>query len=434
MFVTEDGGPVSRHHRRWWRDACRTAGLSPTTHLHDLRHAGLTLAAQSGATLKELMALAGHSSPRAALVYQHAAQHRAARSPTRYRGCSSVPVVPTRPTRAAPCAPAGRTRGTRGARATGSDALRARTRRGPLTVRRWSEALSHGGAEGTRTPDPHTASVVRYQLRHSPVVRSVPYRLPRRDRLGGARPPGGLLQRRGAGTVPLQPPAARVLDEHREAGVAERREPPPLRRVGLEQSAEDAASGAAVRHRDEHPAGRQVGQRLEQAGGGAGAGLGVRLAAAARRVPALAPGAVLVRVAIGGLRGGEPLPGAEVQLAQPGVRRTTAPVGLGQRGRGRRRPRQVAAQQDGRAGLREDVARPRRPAAAPDLVERGVELALEAAAGVVGGAPVPQQDQPPRRRTRGRRAQGATWARLAAPESRSTNSMTGQSFHSRSSA
>ena len=25
-----------------------------------------------------------------------------------------------------------------------------------------------GGAKGTRTPDPHTASVVRYQLRHSP--------------------------------------------------------------------------------------------------------------------------------------------------------------------------------------------------------------------------------------------------------------------------
>ena len=28
---------------------------------------------------------------------------------------------------------------------------------------------TRGGAEGTRTPDPHTASVVRYQLRHSPV-------------------------------------------------------------------------------------------------------------------------------------------------------------------------------------------------------------------------------------------------------------------------
>jgi hypothetical protein len=27
---------------------------------------------------------------------------------------------------------------------------------------------SNGGAKGTRTPDPHTASVMRYQLRHSP--------------------------------------------------------------------------------------------------------------------------------------------------------------------------------------------------------------------------------------------------------------------------
>ena len=31
------------------------------------------------------------------------------------------------------------------------------------------------GAEGVRTPDPHTASVVRYQLRYSPVVL---YKLP----------------------------------------------------------------------------------------------------------------------------------------------------------------------------------------------------------------------------------------------------------------
>ena len=31
------------------------------------------------------------------------------------------------------------------------------------------QAFSKGGAEGTRTPDPHTASVVRYQLRHSPL-------------------------------------------------------------------------------------------------------------------------------------------------------------------------------------------------------------------------------------------------------------------------
>ena len=31
-----------------------------------------------------------------------------------------------------------------------------------------SAAFFSSGAEGTRTPDPHTASVVRYQLRHSP--------------------------------------------------------------------------------------------------------------------------------------------------------------------------------------------------------------------------------------------------------------------------
>ena len=29
-----------------------------------------------------------------------------------------------------------------------------------------------GGAEGTRTPDPLVANEVRYQLRHSPVVRT----------------------------------------------------------------------------------------------------------------------------------------------------------------------------------------------------------------------------------------------------------------------
>ncbi len=31
-----------------------------------------------------------------------------------------------------------------------------------------------GGAEGTRTPDPHTASVVRYQLRHGPLLHRIP--------------------------------------------------------------------------------------------------------------------------------------------------------------------------------------------------------------------------------------------------------------------
>ncbi len=51
----------------------RSVGL-PDLHFHDLRHTGGTLTATTGATLKELMARLGHSSVRAALIYQHATQ------------------------------------------------------------------------------------------------------------------------------------------------------------------------------------------------------------------------------------------------------------------------------------------------------------------------------------------------------------------------
>jgi hypothetical protein len=44
-------------------------------HFHDLRHTGNALAAQ-GAGLRELMARMGHSSTRAALIYQHASRER----------------------------------------------------------------------------------------------------------------------------------------------------------------------------------------------------------------------------------------------------------------------------------------------------------------------------------------------------------------------
>ena len=45
-------------------------------HFHDLRHVGGTLAAATGASLRELMARLGHSSTRAALMYQHASRDR----------------------------------------------------------------------------------------------------------------------------------------------------------------------------------------------------------------------------------------------------------------------------------------------------------------------------------------------------------------------
>jgi integrase len=48
----------------------------PAVRVHELRHTGATLAAQAGATTKELMSRLGHSSSAAALNYQHASQGR----------------------------------------------------------------------------------------------------------------------------------------------------------------------------------------------------------------------------------------------------------------------------------------------------------------------------------------------------------------------
>jgi integrase len=48
----------------------------PELHFHDLRHAGATWSAISGATTRELMARLGHASPAAALRYQHATEDR----------------------------------------------------------------------------------------------------------------------------------------------------------------------------------------------------------------------------------------------------------------------------------------------------------------------------------------------------------------------
>jgi integrase len=43
----------------------------PDLHFHDLRHTGNTIAAGSGASLRDLMDRMGHDSVRAALIYQH---------------------------------------------------------------------------------------------------------------------------------------------------------------------------------------------------------------------------------------------------------------------------------------------------------------------------------------------------------------------------
>ncbi|MER5913445.1 tyrosine-type recombinase/integrase [Streptomyces sp. NPDC001982] len=76
-FSSAPRGATPRRNRfnRLWRKACTDAGIKGL-HLHDLRHTGNTLAASTGAGTRELMARMGHSTARAALIYQHAsAEH-----------------------------------------------------------------------------------------------------------------------------------------------------------------------------------------------------------------------------------------------------------------------------------------------------------------------------------------------------------------------
>ena len=76
VFVGPKGARMRRSNfRPTWKTATSKAGV-PDLHFHDLRHVGGTLAATTGASLKELMARLGHSSTRAALIYQHATRDR----------------------------------------------------------------------------------------------------------------------------------------------------------------------------------------------------------------------------------------------------------------------------------------------------------------------------------------------------------------------
>ncbi|ASL16283.1 tyrosine-type recombinase/integrase [Mycobacterium intracellulare] len=76
LFPADHGGHLAPSTwNRWWYRAREAAGR-PDLHLHDLRHSGLTWLAQAGATTKELMDVAGHSSSEAALRYQHVADGR----------------------------------------------------------------------------------------------------------------------------------------------------------------------------------------------------------------------------------------------------------------------------------------------------------------------------------------------------------------------
>lgn len=95
VFTSPEGTPIERSNFRYrvWLPATEAADL-PGLRFHDLRHTAGTLAARTGATTKELMARLGHASPRASLIYQHAAEAETAASPKASTVWQSTPGWP----------------------------------------------------------------------------------------------------------------------------------------------------------------------------------------------------------------------------------------------------------------------------------------------------------------------------------------------------
>jgi integrase len=76
LLFTDDGTHLrGDQYRVHWEKAGKAIG-KPNLRLHDLRHVGAVLAAQSGATTAELMHRLGHTTPEMALRYQHVAEGR----------------------------------------------------------------------------------------------------------------------------------------------------------------------------------------------------------------------------------------------------------------------------------------------------------------------------------------------------------------------
>lgn len=76
LFPAVNGGTLhpTTLHAHFYR--AREVAGRPDLRFHDLRHTGATLAASTGATLAELMGRLGHSTPAAAMRYQHASKGR----------------------------------------------------------------------------------------------------------------------------------------------------------------------------------------------------------------------------------------------------------------------------------------------------------------------------------------------------------------------
>jgi integrase len=76
VFPMENGAHMHGDNYRTPWEKARAAIGKPNLRVHDLRHVGAVLAAQSGATTAELMHRLGHTTPEMALRYQHVAEGR----------------------------------------------------------------------------------------------------------------------------------------------------------------------------------------------------------------------------------------------------------------------------------------------------------------------------------------------------------------------
>jgi integrase len=76
VFVGRDGRPMRGDAMRQAFDRARRKVGMPGFRFHDLRHTGQTLAAATGATVKDLMRRLGHASPAASYRYLHAVDGR----------------------------------------------------------------------------------------------------------------------------------------------------------------------------------------------------------------------------------------------------------------------------------------------------------------------------------------------------------------------
>lgn len=77
VFTSPNGAPLrhSNFYRRVWMPALKLLGLADT-HIQDLRHVGNQFTSDAGASLREMMTRMGHSSTRAALIYQDSTTER----------------------------------------------------------------------------------------------------------------------------------------------------------------------------------------------------------------------------------------------------------------------------------------------------------------------------------------------------------------------